>query len=98
MEPGLCKATRAETLPQAHSRAAGCAVKHQTQVQSVTQPIPRIQVASKSLKLSAFPGALLLAAQEQSEDEQLILVLLFHAQVLRACCFVLALSSCFLNS
>lgn len=65
---------------------------------SVTQPVPHIQKAWKSLKLSAFPGAPLLVAQEQSEYEQLILVLFFHAEVLRACCFVLAFSCCFLNS
>lgn len=65
---------------------------------SVTQPVPHIQKAWKSLKLSAFPGAPVLVAQEQSEDEQLILVLFFHAEVLRACCFVLAFSCCFLNS
>lgn len=67
------------------------------QLISVIQPIPDIQVAwklvSEAVSFSRC-NALVFVLQEQSEDEQLILVLLFHAKVLWVCFVVLV----FLNS
>lgn len=58
------------------------------QVISVTRPVPNIQVAwklvSEAVSFSRC-NVLVFVVQEQSEDEQMILVLLFHAEVLWVC-------------